>query len=179
MPSWMKLVLQDCANASVSGTVPRSNWFSFSNSRPSTVVVPGQGTVVSGVTDPADSRAVAVIVFMLEPGGNCPRSALPGSAAVFDETARISPVPGRTTTMCVGSCWVATAASAAFWIAGSRGVCPGVPGFGAAEGGGWWGGGGGGAGGGARVWGPPGAFGPPWSRVLASVLATAIVKPGV
>src|SRR3954471_18225674 len=100
---WMNVVLQDCAKASVSGTVPRSNLSSFSNSRPSTTVVPGQATGVSGVTAPADSSAVAVIVFMLDPGGNRPESAWPGSAASFDDTARISPVPGRTTTRCVGS----------------------------------------------------------------------------
>ena len=66
----MKVVLQDSAKASVSGTVPRSNWSSFSNSRPSTVVVPGQGTGLSGVSAPAVSSAVAVMVFMLDPGGN-------------------------------------------------------------------------------------------------------------
>src|SRR3712207_7635695 len=55
-----------------------------------------------------------------EPGGNWPAKAFVGSAASFDDTARISPVPGRTTTMCVGNCCVATAASAAFWIARSE-----------------------------------------------------------
>src|SRR4051812_25653970 len=99
----MKVVLHDCAKALVSGTVPRSNLFSFWNVRPSTVVVPGHGTGVVGVSLPAASRAVAVIVFMLEPGGNRPDSALPELAASFEETARISPVPGRTTTRCVGS----------------------------------------------------------------------------
>ena len=39
--------------------------------------------------------------------------------------------PGRTTTRCVGSCWPATAASAAFCTAGTSGVCSGVPGSGA------------------------------------------------
>ena len=126
----MKVVLHDCAKASVNGTVPRSNWSWFSNSRPSTTVVPGQATGVSGVSVPADSSAVAVIVFMLEPGGNWPASALPASAASLEETARISPVPGRTTTRCVGSGWPATAASAAFWTAGTSGVCTGVPGTG-------------------------------------------------
>ena len=100
---WMKVVLQDWANATRSGTVPRSNWSSFSNSRPSTTVVPGHATGVSGVTAPAESSAVAVIVFMLDPGGKWPVSALPASAAAFEETARISPVPGRTTTRWVGS----------------------------------------------------------------------------
>src|SRR5687767_9802993 len=113
----MNEVLHDCANASVNGTVPRSNWSSFSNSRPSTVVVPGQGTGVCGVSAPADSSAVAVIVFIDEPGGNWPARAFAGLAASLDDTARISPVPGRTTTTCVGSDCVATAASAAFWIA--------------------------------------------------------------
>src|SRR5689334_25404216 len=101
----MNVVLQDWANAVVSGTVPRSNLFSFSNSRPSTVVVPGQGTWASGVTTPAPSSAVAVIVFMLDPGGKRPARAWLGSAAWLEETARISPVPGRTTTMSVGSGW--------------------------------------------------------------------------
>src|SRR3954447_21750499 len=99
----MKVVLQDSAKAVVSGTVPRSNWSSFSNSRPSTVVVPGQGTGVSGVRVPAPSSAVAVIVFMLDPGGNWPDSALAGLAAWLELTARTSPVPGRTTTRWVAS----------------------------------------------------------------------------
>src|SRR4051812_37385977 len=93
----MKGVLQDSANASVSGTVPRSNWSSFSNSRPSTTVVPGQTTGVCGVTVPADSRAVAVMVFMLEPGGYWPDSALAGLAASLELTASTSPGPGPTT----------------------------------------------------------------------------------
>ena len=47
--------------------------------------------------------------------------------AEFELTARISPVPGRTTTMWAGSERLATAASAAFWIAVSRVVWIGVP----------------------------------------------------
>ena len=62
----------------MNGTVPRSNWSSFSNSRPSTTVVPGQGTGVSGVTAPAVSSAVAVIVFMLDPGGKRPAQRVAG-----------------------------------------------------------------------------------------------------
>src|SRR5690242_5881842 len=98
----MKLVLQDWANASVSGTVPRSNLFWFSNSRPSTVVVPGQGTGVVGVILPWARIAVAVITFIDEPGGKSPSRVCEALAVALDETARISPVPGRTTTRCVG-----------------------------------------------------------------------------
>src|SRR5947209_7223102 len=114
----MKVVLHDWANATVGGTVPRSNLFSFWNWRPSTVVVPGQATGVLGVTLPAARSAVAVIVFIDDPGGKWPVSALPGAAAAFEDTARISPVPGRTTTRCVGSGCPATAASAASCTAG-------------------------------------------------------------
>src|SRR4051794_4088441 len=108
----MNVVLQDWANASVSGTVPRARSCAFLNWRPSTVVVAGQGTGVSGVSTPADSSAVDVITFMLEPGGKCPLSAFPASAAALEDTARISPVPGRTTTTWVGRVCVAAAASA-------------------------------------------------------------------
>src|SRR3954453_15161407 len=99
----MKVVLHDCAKASRKGTVPRSNWSSFSNSRPSTTVVPGQATGEAGVRVPADRRAVAVIVFMADPGGKGPHGGLPVSAAVFGDAARISKVPGRTATRWVGS----------------------------------------------------------------------------
>ena len=92
---------------------------------------------------------------MLDPGGNCPASALPVSAAAFDETARISPVPGRTTTRCVGRVCPATAASAAFCTAATIGVCRGLPGSGATDSISW-----------------------PWSPVFSSVLTTETVKPG-
>ena len=111
---------------------------------------------MSGSSAPADSSAVAVIVFMLDPGGNCPASALPASAASFDETARISPVPGRTTTRCVGRCCPATAPSAAFCTAGTSGVCSGLPGSGATDSISW-----------------------PWSPVSSSVLTTETVNPAV
>src|SRR3712207_7668207 len=52
---------------------------------------------------PAASSAVAVIVFIDEPGGNWPARAFVGSATSLEDTARISPVPGRTTTTCVRS----------------------------------------------------------------------------
>ena len=126
----MKVVLQDCANATRRGTVPRSNLSSFSNSRPSTTVVPGQATGVSGVTVPAESSAVAVIVFMLDPGGKWPGSALPESAAAFDETARISPVPGRTTTRWVGGPGRRPRRRPRSGRPGTSGVWTGVPGFG-------------------------------------------------
>src|SRR4051794_41819139 len=90
----MKVVLHDCANAVRNGTVPRSNWSSFSNSRPSTTVVPGHGTGESGVSVPAVSSAVAVIVFMLDPGGEWPGSAVPVSAAAVEGTGGVSPGPG-------------------------------------------------------------------------------------
>src|SRR3712207_5838355 len=126
----MKVVLQDRAKAAVNGTVPRSNWSAFSNSRPSTTRVPGQATGVCGVSVPVASSAVALIVFMLEPGGYRPENALPAAAASLEDTATISPVPGRTTTRWVGSCWVATAASAAVCTARTNGVCTGSPGTG-------------------------------------------------
>src|SRR3712207_9185153 len=85
----MKVVLQDCAKASVNGTVPRSNWSAFSNSRPSTTKVPGQATGVCGVSVPVASSAVALIVFMLEPGGYWPVNALPAAAASLEGTAPI------------------------------------------------------------------------------------------
>src|SRR3954453_15983429 len=151
----MKVVLQDSANASVSGTVPRSSWSSFSNSRPSTVVVPGQGTGLSGGGAPALSSAVAVMVFMLEPGGNCPDRAPAGLAASLELTASTSPVPGRTTTRWVASGWPATAASAAFCSAGTSGVWTGVPATGSTV-----------------------ASSRPVSPVDSSVLTTETVKPG-
>ena len=102
------------------------------------------------------SNAVAVIVFIDEPGGNWPASALVASAASFEETARISPVPGRTTTMCVGRVCVAAAASAAFWIAGTSGVWSGSPGTGSTA-----------------------SISRPSSSVSSSELTTRTVKPGV
>jgi hypothetical protein len=152
----MKVVLHDCASASVKGTVPRSNRSAFSNSRPSTDVVAGHATGVSGVSVPAASSAVAVIVFIAEPGGNWPVSALPASAGSFEETARISPVPGRTTTMCVGRVCPAAAASAAFWTAGTSVVFSGVPG-----------------------WGSTAAISRPSSPMASSAATTETVKPGV
>lgn len=152
----MKVVLQDCANASVSGTVPSARSCAFLNWRPSTDVVPGHGTGVSGVSTPADSSAVDVITFMLEPGGKRPLRALPGSAAWLEDTARISPVPGRTTTTWVGSFCVAAAASAAFCTAGTSGVCSGVPATGSTE---------------PITW--------PSSPVPPSARTTETVKPGV
>ena len=97
-----------------------------------------------------------MIVFMAEPGGNWPASALPASAGSFEETARSSPVPGRNTTTCVGRVWPAAAASAAICTAGTSGVCTGVPGSGATA-----------------------AISRPSSPMDSSVLTTETVNPGV
>src|SRR3712207_9247687 len=104
----MNVVLQDSAKASVNGTVPRSNWSAFSNSRPSTTTVPGQATGVCRVSVPVARSAVALIVFMLEPGGYRPGNAPPAPAAPSVGNATVRPVPGPTTTTLVGSCRVAT-----------------------------------------------------------------------
>ncbi len=71
-----------------------------------------------------------MIVLKLDPGGNCPVSALTEFADSLDATARISPVPGRTATTWVGSSASSNAASAASWTAGTSGVCSGSPGTG-------------------------------------------------
>src|SRR3712207_244489 len=152
----MKVVLHDGAKASVKGTVPRSNWSWFSTSRPCATVVPGQGTGVVGVRSPADSSAVLVIDFMLDPGGNWPESAFPAFAGSLEETARISPVPGRTTTRWVGRVSPATAASAAVWTAGTSVVVTGSPGTGSTE-----------------------PISRPVSAVLSSELTTDTVNPAV
>ena len=101
----MKVVLHDCAKASREGHGAQVELVLVLELAPlddggARARRPG----CPGVSVPVESSAVAVIVFMLEPGGNWPFSALPASAASLEETARISPVPGRTTTRCVGSC---------------------------------------------------------------------------
>src|SRR6476469_1927983 len=89
--TWAKVVLHEYANALVTVTVPRSNSPWLRMSRPSVIHVPGQDTIVSGVSRPADRPALAVTILKVEPGGYRPvRPMLPWAlAAEFCATVRI------------------------------------------------------------------------------------------
>ena len=63
------VVLHECENAVVNGTVPKSNSSSLGMVRFSTVTRPGHGSGVSGVARPACSAAAVVMVLNVEPGG--------------------------------------------------------------------------------------------------------------
>src|SRR5690606_10078556 len=63
------VVLHDLANARDSGTVPSWKRFSFGTSRPPITVVPGQSTLLRGVTSLARSAASAVAILNVDPGG--------------------------------------------------------------------------------------------------------------
>ncbi len=103
--SLAKVVLQDLANASVAGTVPRSNSKSLRMGRESTIHWPGQSTSVVGVISLRSMAALAVTILNVEPGGYCPVSASGpwASAAAFCATVRISPVLGWMATSTAGS----------------------------------------------------------------------------
>src|SRR5215472_12519487 len=93
---WENVVLHECANADVSGTVPRSKLSSLWMTVPSIVVVPGQGCGVAGVRFVPWNAAVAVTILNVEPGGYRPVSGLSPAviAAVFAAIARMWPVDG-------------------------------------------------------------------------------------
>ena len=118
-PCSPKVVLQDCAKASVRVTEPRStsSWFVIGRLLP-TWTSRGHGRMVDGVM-PESSSPVAVTTLNVEPGGYTPDSARlnPGLAALA--TARISAVVTSTTTIAVGREAPDTASSAARWTAGS------------------------------------------------------------
>jgi hypothetical protein len=63
------VVLHDFANAVCSATSPSSKLSSFGIWRPSMFSVPGQLTMLSGVTCPACSAAETVTVLNVDPGG--------------------------------------------------------------------------------------------------------------
>ena len=123
----MKVVLQDFANAVRSGTWPRSNLSSFSNSLPYTTTVPGQATVEAGWTTRALSSAVAVTILNVDPAGNLPPSPSSNPTLSLSATARTAPVDGRIATSAVACGTVATAASAAVCTDRSSVVRTGVP----------------------------------------------------
>src|SRR5439155_25885977 len=79
------------------------------------VILPGQGSTVSGPT-PFCSAAVAVAILNVEPGGYIPFNAAGLSpAAEFCATARISPVDGWIATRIAPFGALSTAACAAAW----------------------------------------------------------------
>ena len=154
----MKVVLQDCANASAQRhgaeveLVLVLELAAVDDGRARTRHRGVRGELRRRTAAPSPSSSSCS-----SRAGTVRLSALPASAAAFEDTARISPVPGPHDDQ-VGRQGLRrpTAASAAFCTAGTSGVCTGVPGTGSTD-----------------------AISCPLSVVLLSVLATVTVKPAV
>src|SRR4051794_41075801 len=124
-------VLHDSAKSVWNGTLPRTSPPAFLNVRPATVSVFRHGVTVSGVTAFFCSSPNADTTLNVDPGGTWPVKAVltaPPSGPLL--TASTDESLTRSATSALGSFSVATAASAAFWTAGSRVVRTGLPGAG-------------------------------------------------
>src|SRR5690606_41862563 len=105
----MKAVLHDWAKARPKGTVPRLDRSKFRNLRPPASTVSVHSSGVSGVT-PWSSRAVALTILKVEPGGYAPPKARLNSPSGREAADRTSPSASTHTT---AEC----AAAPATWLA--------------------------------------------------------------
>src|SRR6201996_7971929 len=123
----MNAVLQDSANACsrlLTCPSPSELW----NTSPSTVTVVGQLAADDGVM-PWPISAVEVSTLNVDPGGNPPRTAWLWPPALVFATASTppGPAPPAPRDALFPAEALASAASAAFWTAGSMLVLTGVP----------------------------------------------------
>ena len=122
---WMNAVLQLWANAWANVSCEKVSRSKFVNTFPPAFTSGGQ--VVASARDiPWSTRAAAVTILKVEPGGYCPDRARSAPSTGALTTALMSPDPTSRATRAAGLLTATSAAWAARWVATSRVVLTGL-----------------------------------------------------